>query len=706
MKIIKGIFSGIRIVFDILILVVIIACIWLCHYVKDLGYIEDIQALYYQAKNIVAESSPEDFTYSITGTSYYDANGNTLLMSYGGRYLEYDEIPSEAIDAIISIEDNRFFTHKGVDLKGIARAAYYLYESKGEISQGGSTITQQLMKLKYLSSERTYTRKLTEVFCALLFEVKFTKEEIMEYYLNTIYFANQYYGIDAAAYGYFGTDTTQLSTAQLAFILAIPNSPSKYDPYEHPENTKSRQERILRAMYENGYLNQQEYVDAVGEDIVLVKEGSQDVLVDNTGDYPFSYIQREAIRAVMQANGFEFQYYFESDEEKELYEKDYDNAYDLAKQEIATGYVIHTSIDKNAQDELQETIDAFMSGISNKKTEENVYEYQSAATCIDNETGMVVAIVGGRTDGSFLNRAYQSYRQPGSTIKPLLVYTPAIELNGYREDSLVDDHRLEDDACVNAGGGYSGIVTLRTAVAKSINTIAWQLFEEIGPTKGLEYLKNMNFAKIVKDDYQLAVSLGGFTYGTSTLEMASGYATLYNDGIYRTPTCIASIYDGTGKCIYRYEEENVSKRVYDKYAAREMVDIMTSVFSDEYRGTARGLQIDGFCAGKTGTTNDSKDSWFCGITTNYSTAVWVGKDNGSSMGGGVSGSAYAGKIWSNFMKKVQPYVEPDLPVEEETIDTEIINSEEESQVGSMEIDVQMNNSNNNIAEWNEIEVVR
>ena len=157
MKIIKGIFSGIRIVFDILILVVIIACIWLCHYVKDLGYIEDIQALYYQAKNIVAESSPEDFTYSITGTSYYDANGNTILMSYGGRYLEYDEIPSEAIDAIISIEDNRFFTHKGVDLKGIARAAYYLYESKGEISQGGSTITQQLMKL--------WQRTPTELCC-------------------------------------------------------------------------------------------------------------------------------------------------------------------------------------------------------------------------------------------------------------------------------------------------------------------------------------------------------------------------------------------------------------------------------------------------------------------------------------------------------------------------------------------------------------
>lgn len=655
MKIIKKILDGFHLIFDFLVLVIIIACAWLCNYINDVGYIEDIKTLYIQAKEVVSTASPEDFTYDITGTSYYDADGNTISMSYGGRYLEYNEIPSAAIDAIISIEDNRFFTHKGVDLKGIARAAYYLYESKGQISQGGSTITQQLIKLEYLGSERTYTRKLTEAFCALLFEMKFTKEEILEYYMNTIYFANGYYGIDAAAYGYFGTDTTQLSTAQLAFILAIPNSPSKYDPYVNPDETKNRQESILKSMYTNGYLNQQEYVDAVAEDIVLVKAGSQDTLIDNTDDYPFSYIQREAIRAVMKANGFEFQYYFESEEDKALYEKDYENAYSQAQQKISTGYVIHTSIDKDTQDTLQESIDTFMSGVNNEKTDENVYLYQSAATCIDNETGLVAAIVGSRSDGSYLNRAYQSYRQPGSTIKPLLVYAPSIELNGYNADTLVDDHPLGKGTCKNAGGGYSGIITLRTAVSKSINTIAWQLFEELGPKKGLKYLKKMNFAKIVDEDYQLASSLGGFTYGVSTLEMASGYATLYNDGVYRTPTCITSIYDGTGKCIYKYDEEAESKRIYTKAAANEMIDIMTSVFD----GTARGLRIDGFCAGKTGTTNNSKDSYFCGITTNYSTAVWMGRDDGAAMGSGISGSGYSGKIWHDFMTKVQPNEEPE-----------------------------------------------
>ena len=701
MKVVKKILSGFHLIFDFLILIILIACVWLCSYINKVGYIDDIKTLYLQAKEIVAEASPEDFTYTTTGTSYYDADGNTILMSYGGRYLEYDEIPSAAIDAIISIEDNRFFTHKGVDIKGIARAAYYLYESKGAISQGGSTITQQLIKLEYLGSERTYTRKLTEAFCALLFEMKFTKEEIIEYYLNTIYFANGYYGIDAAAYGYFGTDTTQLSVAQLSFILAIPNSPSKYDPYVNPDDTKSRQERILRAMYTNGYLNQQEYVDAVAEDIVLVKEGSQDTLVDNTNNYPFSYIQREAIRAVMKANGFEFQYYFDSDKEKELYEKDYETAYQQAQQKIATGYVIHTSIEKNTQDALQESIDTFMDSVNTEKTEDNVYTYQSAATCIDNDTGLVVAIVGSRSDGSYLNRAYQSFRQPGSTIKPLLVYTPSIELNGYTADTLVDDHPLGEGTCKNAGGGYSGIITLRTAVSKSINTIAWQLFEELGPSTGLEYLKKMNFAKIVEDDYQLATSLGGFTYGTSTLEMASGYATLYNDGVYRTPSCITSIYDGTGKCIYKYDESAESKRIYSKEAANEMVDIMTSVFD----GTARGLSIDGFCAGKTGTTNDSKDSWFCGITTNYSTAVWMGRDDGAAMGGSISGSAYSGKIWHNFMTKVQPYAEPEPETEANTNQDEEVplNTDEETIIGEQQ---QQEEPAVNTGTLNEIEVLQ
>lgn len=644
-RVIKRIFGFIRLIIDLAILVAIIGIIYVGHYIYNAGYIDEAKALYEEAENIVENASAKDFTYSESGTSYYDADGNPILMSYGGRYLRYDEIPRKAIDAIVAIEDRNFFNHKGIDLKGIARAAYQLYESKGSITQGGSTITQQLLKLKYIGSERTYTRKLTEAFCSLLYECKFTKEDIMEYYMNTIYFANGYYGIDAAAYGYFEKDSTQLSTAQLTFILGIPNSPTRYDPYVNPDETKGRQERILKSMLECGYIGEDEYETSVAEDIVLMPKGSRKMLVDNRNGYPFSYIEREAVRTVMKTNGFGFQYEFKDKQEQEAYEKDYETAYAQAKQELSSGCIIHTSISKPTQEKLQSSVDKVMDTINTRKTKEGVYAYQASATCIDNVTGMVAAIVGGRSDKSFLNRAYQSHRQPGSTIKPLIVYTPAIELKGYHADTVVNDHYIKDGT-KNANGRYMGDMTLREAVSNSVNTVAWQIFNEIGPKMGLSYIKNMNFTKITKEDVQLASGVGGLTYGVSTLEMASGYAALYNDGKYRTATCIVSIYDAEGNCIYNYDQSAETKKIYKKSAANEMVDIMKSVFE----GTAKGLEIDGFCAGKTGTTNDSKDSWFCGMTDKYSTSVWVGRDDGVSMGHGVTGAGYAGKIWNKFNK--------------------------------------------------------
>ena len=635
----RKILKGLHLVFDFLILLIIIGCIFVSYFIHKQGFVERIIDSYYQAKEIVQMASADDFTHNESGTSYYDIDKGTILMSYKGRYLSYDEIPSKAIDAIIAIEDNRFFAHKGVDLQGILRAIYYAIESKGETIQGGSTITQQLMKLEYVGSERNISRKIIEAFCAMMFETKFTKTEIMEFYLNTIYFANQYYGIDAAAYGYYGKDITQLSTAELAFILAIPNSPSRYDPYDNFEGTKGRQERILKAMLDNGYLTEKEYVNSLNEKIILVEKGSQDVLIDNRNEYPFSYIEREAIKAIMRSKGFEFKYYFKNEDESADYEARYEALYEQAKQELASGYVVHTSISKSLQEGLQTTIDEYMNGIDMEKTEEDVYAYQSAATVIDNESGLIVAMVGGRDDASFLNRAYQSYRQPGSTIKPILDYAPAIELKGYKANSILNDHPIEG-GCKNYNGRYVGNITLRNAVAQSINTTAWQLLEEITPEKGLSYLKNMNFSRIVEGDYNLATSIGGFTYGVSTVEMASAYAALYNDGIYRSPSCIRYIYDHTGNCIYSYEDEKNARQVYNKETANQMVDILTSVFD----GTARGLRVKGFCAAKTGTTNDGRDSWFCGITETYSTAVWVGRDDSQAMKSGIS----AGKIWNGF----------------------------------------------------------
>ena len=253
--------------------------------------------------------------------------------------------------------------------------------------------------------------------------------------------------------------------------------------------------------------------------------------------------------------------------------------------------------------------------------------------------------MGGRkqdSDNYTLNRAYQSYRQPGSSIKPLLVYTPQLE-RGYTPDTVVDDHKLKDGPS-NANNTYAGKIPLRYAVAHSINTIAWQLYDELTPKAGLQYLKNMNFAQIKDGDYTLATSLGGFTKGVSPLEMASGYAAVENDGLYREPTCVKSIVDSDENVVYT--SSLTEKTVYKQDAARMMTDIMTSVMDS---GTGRSAKLaDMPCAGKTGTTNDHKDGWFCGFTRYYTTAVWVGCDYPKAISN-LSGSTYPAQIWKAYM---------------------------------------------------------
>lgn len=280
--------------------------------------------------------------------------------------------------------------------------------------------------------------------------------------------------------------------------------------------------------------------------------------------------------------------------------------------------------------------------------------WQSAAACIDNSNGYVKAIVGGRSQevsGYTLNRAYQSYRQPGSAIKPLIVYTPSLE-RGYTPDSKVVDEPIEDGP-KNAGGGYRGEMTLRQAAERSVNTVAWKLYEELTPEVGLSYLTEMNFAKLDKEDYRPATSLGGFTNGVSALEMASGYAAIENDGKYRVPTCIVKISDADGNDVYVGEQEE--KVVYKQNAARMMTDILTGVLTN---GTGKGLALSDMpSAGKTGTSNDQKDGWFVGYTRYYTTSVWVGYDMPRKMEQ-LMGSTYPGTIWKTFMETIHEGLEP------------------------------------------------
>ncbi len=313
------------------------------------------------------------------------------------------------------------------------------------------------------------------------------------------------------------------------------------------------------------------------------------------------------------------------------------------------GYRIYTSLNKKKQKLLQKSVNGQLSSFKEKK--EGVYTLQGAATCIDNKTGYVVAVVGGRKQKSItgytLNRAFQSYRQPGSSFKPLVVYTPQLERN-YTPDTIVDDTYFEDGPR-NSDGVYSGKIPLRYAVEKSKNVIAWKLFEELTPKTGLSYVLKMNFNRIDANDYFPAASLGGLTNGVTTVEMASGYSAIENDGVFREPTCIKKITDSEGNTVVNNNKLRKEKQVYEKNATRMMTSILTCVLKT---GTAAGHALSNMaCAGKTGTTSDKKDGWFCGFTPYYTTAVWVGYDTPKTLSN-LYGSTYPLSIWEDFMGKI------------------------------------------------------
>lgn len=625
-----------------------------------LVYGDDITRYQKEAEEVVSASDRDTFRQSETSL-VYDTNDELISVLKGEKdvyYLTYDQIPDYAKEAMISIEDKKFLKHEGVDLVANVRAVLALIQHKGDVTQGASTITQQLARGIFLTNEVSVERKLKEIFIAIELERKYTKNDIMEFYLNNIYFSNGYYGIQAASKGYFNKDVGELSLSQIAYLCAIPNNPTLYDPFEKPENTIKRRDRILKQMYKDGVISKSDYNDAVDEEIELVNKKV------SKNNYVETYVFYCATRALMKQQGFEFRNEFKDDADRESYEEQYTEMYNQCQKSLYyEGYRIYTSIDMDKQSELQDAVDENLKDYKDKN-EEGIYALQSAAVSIENKTGRVVAIVGGRyqeTTGYTLNRAYQSYRQPGSSIKPLIVYTPSFE-NGYTPDSTVVDEKFEDGPS-NSNGKYLGKIKLRTAVEKSINTIAWKLFEELTPKVGLSYLLDMNFNKIDKNDYYPAAALGGLTNGVSPVEMTAGYAALENDGVYREPTCIVKILDSDGNTII--DDKVAKKRIYDENAARMMTDVLTGVITN---GTGKGLGLDNMVsAGKTGTTNDKKDGWFMGYTPYYTTGVWVGYDMPKAMEE-LSGATFPGSIWHQYMNVIHEGLESrDFPPYEDSV---------------------------------------
>ena len=612
-------------------------------------YAGGIFTLRREAIEAVRTSDIEDMQGQRVGI-IYDSTGGViaeLKNERNIRYLTSEEIPQNVKDAFISVEDKRFYKHNGVDFFALTRAVVKLI-NKDAITQGGSTITQQLSRNVFLSHEVSWQRKVKEMFVAWELERTYSKDQILEFYVNNIFYANNCYGIESASQKYFGKTISECSVSEVAFLCAIPNSPSNFDPLDHKENTLKRRDVILKAMYENKKLSKEDYEAALAETIEVDSHSKS---------YEQSWAKSYAIHCVveemMAADGFEFQYDFEQVTDREDYEELYNETFAKYREKLyLAGYEIYTSIDPVQQKALQSAIDVKLEEYNTKNTNGS-YALQCAATCIDNETGLVTAMVGGRSqeDVSYdYNRAYLSKRPPGSAIKPLVVYTPLLE-RGYTAESMLIDKK-EAEGPKNANNSYAGSVSLRTAVEKSINTVAWSKFNELGAETAMQYLLDMNFEDIMPQDYTGSSALGGFTRGASTLEMSGAYTALANGGVYRNPSCILRVEDSYGNIVFEHAAEE--KQVYEQSAAVAMTKILQGVMTN---GTAKGQGVSGMpSAGKTGTTNENKDGWFAGYTPYYTTSIWVGYDSPRWLKG-LTGSAYPAEIWHNFMEEIHS----DLP---------------------------------------------
>lgn len=624
-------------------------------YAKVLPMYQDASEQAYEKLSNLNENSFHMFS----NTVVYDKDGKKIgeIDSGSYKYVKINKISKHIQHGYIAAEDKKFMEHGGIDLQSIVRAGIALVTHKGEITQGGSTITQQVIKNNLLTQERSFDRKLTEVMLAPALERKYNKADIMEFYCNSNFYGNRCYGVETASRFYFGCSAKDVSLAQAAMLCGISNSPNKYNPIASMELAKKKQAQVLGLMLEQGYISQKQYRKALKEEITIVGLDTS----SSSENYMVSYAIDRAAVQLMKDKGFEFQYTFESQKEQKKYDKKYTAEYRKRSAEIrAGGYKLYTSLNPKIQKQLQKSVANTLSTFTEKNKKTKKYALQSAAMCIDNESQFVVAVVGGRTKNDEYNRAFLSKRQPGSTIKPLLDYAPAIDNGVIHGSSIINDHKVYWDntnpksySPKNSGGGYRGNVSVREALARSINTVAFQVYKEIGSDIALGYLDKLQFSSLsYADNSAPAVSLGGFTYGVTINDMCRGYATLENNGKLSSRTCLLKIEHETNGTVYEAPElEESETEVYSADTAFIMKDIMQGTFNEGY-GTGRaGYNDKQIYAGKTGTTSSNRDAWFCGFSSSYTTAVWIGYDTPRKMPG-MYGNTYPLRIWSSFMDSI------------------------------------------------------
>ena len=555
----------------------------------------------------------EDSLRPDAASQYFDDKGELIYTTASEERripVSLDKMPKHLQEAFISIEDARFYEHGGIDIRGTARALVVTLTC-GDV-QGGSTITQQLAKNAFLTNERTITRKIKEAFIARQLEERYTKDEILNMYLNRIYFGQGTYGVECASLYYFGKHVENIDLAEAATLAAIPKSPNYFNPLENPKASKERQELVLDQMVKYGYITQAQADEAKAEKIAVHVSETQDK--KEYLSYFFDYCNQFIIDK------------FGADA---LYKG---------------GLKIYTTINSDMQ---QAAVDA-LQYLPNYYTDDNkLTQPQVALVSLDPTTGYIKAMIGGRAEDKF-NRAIMAVRQPGSSFKPF-VYLTAMD-NGFTPASVVEDKETEFAqgwTPQNSDLKWHGKVSLRTALTRSMNVPTVLVAQQVGVDKILQTAKNLGITTLVEDgaysDANLAMALGGLSKGVIPVEMAAAYGAIANGGVYVKPIGILKIEDRNGKVIFENKTER--REAVDPRAAYLTVDMMKGVFVN---GTAAGAGIGRPAAGKTGTTDDFKDAWFVGFTPNLSTAVWIGDDNGRALEY-MYGSMQPLSIWRSYM---------------------------------------------------------
>ena len=471
----------------------------------------------------------------------------------------------------------------------------------------------------------------------------------MEFYCNSNFYGHNCYGIEGAAKYYFGKDASDLTLAEAAMLVQTSNLPSNYNPETNYEVAMSRKEMVVKNMYNEGYISEKEYEQAIAESPELVCKSNP---VDDSNSMT-TYAVHDAAISLMKSDGFEFKYLIKDEQEAENYKYAYDKAYNEAVDKIRSGgYVINTYFDKKLQDLLQKSTDEALADEA-AVTSDGAYVVQSASVAIDSATGHVIAVVGGRTsECDEYNRSYQAMRQPASAIKPLLVYGPALNEGIADTFSVFQDEetKIKGYSPKNSDKEYHGAMSMREAIARSVNTIPVQLYSRMGGDVCLGYLGSMKMDNLYYGEKDsLPVALGGMTYGLTISDMAQGYSVIANGGMLNEATCVSSIMTDNDNVVWSDTDE--PERVFNQDTSFILTDMLQGTFQEEY-GTAHDLKEKGaIWAAKTGTTNHYYDRWMCGYdaTSGITLAVWAGCD-GERVKTTLTDHNYAGMIWTDFMK--------------------------------------------------------